>query len=354
MLINVSAILEAVNTTTNRTELIVNEEKILSLSSLVCLSVLNTLSSVIGTFGNVIVLLVIIKNATLQSVPDLFIFSLAVADLVVAAIQQPLLGYRIYRADIPNKLFNTVLLAIGYVALLASVSGIFIVTLDRFLAIQFPFLYVRISSKARAVKVIVVLWGFCFCNSVANCFVRSSSKYFFVWSYILLLLLLTIIMYVYLFISASKQQNRIAKEATPGEISSQEAGNAQQRGVSELRRQKRERKAAKTVAIVLGVFIAFWSPFLGYTISKASIASTPEFMRVFYWVWSISLWNSTINPYIFCARNTRYRSAFARILGLKNRIELEPSQQASFRRSQNQTEGSNRLQRGVGSVDVCW
>ena len=62
------------------------EHQTLELPLLVILSTVLSVASVVGTLGNTLVLLSIIKFDNLRAIPDLFIFSLSLCDLVVTTV----------------------------------------------------------------------------------------------------------------------------------------------------------------------------------------------------------------------------------------------------------------------------
>ena len=77
---------------------------------------------------------------------------------------------------------------------------------------------------------------------------------------------------------------------------------------------KRERKAAKTLAIVTGAFIACWLPFfvLALVMPIFQNVNFPDVLvSFFYW---LGCFNSTLNPMIYTVFSPEFRQAFQRIL----------------------------------------
>ncbi|XP_033220499.1 5-hydroxytryptamine receptor-like [Belonocnema kinseyi] len=77
---------------------------------------------------------------------------------------------------------------------------------------------------------------------------------------------------------------------------------------------KRERKAAKTLAIITGAFVACWLPFFFVTLLQATVSSfhPPELVAsVFLW---LGYFNSTLNPVIYTIFSPEFRQAFKRML----------------------------------------
>ncbi|CAM1296160.1 Htr4 (predicted) [Pycnogonum litorale] len=72
---------------------------------------------------------------------------------------------------------------------------------------------------------------------------------------------------------------------------------------------KRERKAAKTLGIIMGAFILCWLPFfLWYLSSTLSDSETPkEMVTLLFWIGYI---NSALNPVIYAYFNRDFRNAF--------------------------------------------
>ena len=77
---------------------------------------------------------------------------------------------------------------------------------------------------------------------------------------------------------------------------------------------KRERKAAKTLAIVTGAFIACWLPFFILALLMAIFKSwTFNDHVVAFFLW-LGYFNSTLNPIIYTIFSPEFRQAFKRLL----------------------------------------
>ncbi|XP_012255521.2 5-hydroxytryptamine receptor-like [Athalia rosae] len=77
---------------------------------------------------------------------------------------------------------------------------------------------------------------------------------------------------------------------------------------------KRERKAAKTLAIITGAFVACWLPFFSVTLLQALCepCAPPDLVAsVFLW---LGYFNSTLNPVIYTIFSPEFRQAFKRML----------------------------------------
>jgi 5-hydroxytryptamine receptor 1 len=77
---------------------------------------------------------------------------------------------------------------------------------------------------------------------------------------------------------------------------------------------KRERKAAKTLVIITGAFVACWLPFFLAALTQAvcQACKPPELVAsVFLW---LGYFNSTLNPLIYTVFSPEFRQAFKRML----------------------------------------
>ena len=291
---------------------------IMSLATVLTLTIINSFSCVVGVFGNALVLLAIIRNPTLRSVPDFLIFSLSLADLLVTAIYVPLFIINVlcYQTMVDNETFKMTKSFVGHLALLASIAGILGITTDRLTAIRWPLRYPKLITKKFAFIFIPFAW--LISAAIATSYSFFKPGHLFLSTYCLLLLLTTIVMYSYILRVAHRvvhvQRKRMESIRYREEgLQNQEMENNQvERKFAKI---FKERKAVKTFAIVIGVFVITWIPLIVYTLVVSK--NERSFKTGFLWVETFSLWNSLINPYIYFARSKRYRTMALQMLGLR-------------------------------------
>uniref|UniRef100_A0A1I8GQY3 G_PROTEIN_RECEP_F1_2 domain-containing protein n=1 Tax=Macrostomum lignano TaxID=282301 RepID=A0A1I8GQY3_9PLAT len=120
--------------------------------------------------------------------------------------------------------------------------------------------------------------------------------------------------------------HRGRRELTPTEAATAAAAAAKEQHSSlglrrKLARFSREQRAAKTLGVVMGVFIACWLPFF---VCNVAVAVAPEalgrggraFGQVATW---LGYANSCINPAIYAHSMRDFRRAFIRLLGCQRR-----------------------------------
>ncbi|CAF1496031.1 unnamed protein product, partial [Didymodactylos carnosus] len=116
--------------------------------------------SVFTVCGNILVLHAIRTEKRLRTVSNLFILSLAIADLAVGLLVMPLSSVTIVAGRWPFKhnVICLIWLSTDYVASTASIFNLFILSLDRYWAVVHPLRYLRNRTRKRATTFILLIW----------------------------------------------------------------------------------------------------------------------------------------------------------------------------------------------------
>lgn len=89
-----------------------------------------------------------------------------------------------------------------------------------------------------------------------------------------------------------------------------------------VNRRKQNLKAAKTVSIVVGLFVVCWLPSLvtSFTqyLSKNMVYST-MYHKVWTTVEAVAFTSAAIDPWVYCLRNSRFYEAFNRTFQVRRR-----------------------------------
>ena len=266
----------------------------LSSEAVTALSVVSAVASLIGSVGNLLVLLAVFKNDNIRTIPDFFITSLAFSDFTVCAVFLPLSIYQFHQQNTGQENDSSSLAKsfLGHVSMVASATNMFAVTIDRVIAIGFPFKYVASVTKQKAAVTIAVVWMISI--ALGALLIGELISIYVIAIYLAVLLLNTIVMYIYIFVKAKRQENRIQEMTT------------QIPGVSA------EKKVAKTIFTVVGIYAVCWLPTL--LLPAFVNPSSEQFQQSFPWVMTLLASNSALNPFIYCLKSQKYRLAFSKIL----------------------------------------
>ncbi|XP_078359578.1 melanocyte-stimulating hormone receptor-like [Oculina patagonica] len=245
----------------------------------------------ISIIGNSLVLAAILRTPSLNSPSILFLCSLAVSDLFVGFIVQPL--YIAYELTKFSSLYE-LMIAMSVNGVGVSLGTITVISLDRFLALHYHMRYPDMVTIHRAKYTIITLWLFTFLVSFLA-FWKITAYYFLAAVSIPIYLLLSTVCYVRIYFIVRRHQLQIL---------------AQQNAVGSLNDEsniQRSVKSAKNTFIYYIVMILCYTPlFISMTI-----------LFFFYDRWTVA-WNlsdtavflnSSINPFLYCWRLRELRTA---------------------------------------------
>lgn len=113
-----------------------------------------------GVVGNLSTCFVIRRNRYMHTTINLYLFSLAVADLLIIVLALPPEVYNIWEAypwrfGEPFCIFKSFLLESTSYASVLTITGF---TIERYIAICHPIVGQRVSRQSRAIKCIVIIW----------------------------------------------------------------------------------------------------------------------------------------------------------------------------------------------------
>ena len=283
----------------------------LSGAATIVLSLWLSLSGLAAVIGNAVVLWLFYKNKSLRTISNRFLTSLCVADLLAGLVVDPVyIAIRVFAQPRKDNILLNVISMVWIHSTAATVFNLCCVSVDRFIAIRFPFRYQDIMTKKRCYSVIIMVWLISLFLPFSRILVGNATRttvkdFWFTLSLIFFALPLTVVSlcYVWIFTVAKKQAGRIKKE----NVQNSNEMNSPVRAMQ-------NHKAIKTIGLVLGVFIVSWMPTLVVSVVHYVTKSDECFsIKLVYivmpWLEAVGLTSSAINPWIYVFRNGEFRKA---------------------------------------------
>uniref|UniRef100_A0A8D2B220 5-hydroxytryptamine receptor 1D n=1 Tax=Sciurus vulgaris TaxID=55149 RepID=A0A8D2B220_SCIVU len=364
---------EASNKSLNTTEIPEAWDPGALLALKISLAVTLSIITLATLLSNAFVLTTILLTRKLHTPANYLIGSLATTDLLVSILVMPIsIAYTITRTWNFGQILCDIWVSSDITCCTASILHLCVIALDRYWAITDALEYSKRRTAGHAAAMIAVVWAISICISipplfwrqatahgeVSDCLVNTSQISYTIYStcgafYIPSLLL--IILYGRIYVAA---RNRIlnppalhGKRFTTAQLITGSAGSSLcslSPGLHEgspsagsplffhhvkiklagsvLERKRisaaRERKATKTLGVILGAFIVCWLPFfvvsLVLPICRDSCWIHPALFDFFTWLGYL---NSLINPIIYTVFNEDFRQAFQKVVHFRRASE---------------------------------
>ncbi|XP_052005168.1 alpha-1A adrenergic receptor-like [Xyrauchen texanus] len=317
------------------------------------------LGLVLGTFiifavaGNILVILSVGYNRHLRTPTNYFIVNLAIADLLLGTTVLPvsatleILGYWVF-----GRIFCDVWASVDVLCCTASIMSLCVISIDRYIGVSHPLQYPSIVTGRRALLAMLVVWVLSLVISIGPllgwkqppspddtvCLINEEPFYAMFSSicsfYIPLVVIL--VMYFRVYVVAKRTTRNLeagvkTESMNSGEITlrihrgsqvHEDTGCAAKGRVHQARNSltvkllkfSREKKAAKTLGVVVGMFTLCWLPFfltLPIVSFDVSLRPPDTIFKIIFW---LGYFNSCLNPIIYPCYSREFKQAFSRIL----------------------------------------
>ncbi|KAK6474768.1 trace amine-associated receptor 1-like [Huso huso] len=287
-----------------------------------------------AVLGNLLVIISIAYFKKLQTPTNAFLLSLAVSDFLVGVLVMPFSLVRTVDSWQFGEIFCKVHSILDVTFCTTSIYNLSCIAFDRYFTVCDPLRYNYRMSTSRVAKLLSLCWTLPLLVScvpvVLDLHVKGIEKhlkevgpnicilvvnipYAVVASMLCFYIPAAIMLAAYgkLFSVAQKQARQIDT------VENQVNGlifcplRARQRFTM-----KKERKAAKTLSIIMGIFLVCWLPFFSVNITDPFMgySTSPVVLEVFLWLGYV---NSSTNPFLYAFFNKSFRQAFVIILGCK-------------------------------------
>ena len=256
--------------------------------------ILNVPLIIISILGNALVLVAIIRTSCVRSTSMIMLCSLAVSDLLVGFIAQPLfIADELIKV---NPVLYRVSAMIGFAVCGVSLATMTVVSTDRLLALRYHMRYATLVTKSRVIYIIVLIW---FINFICSGFHIWDKMAYHLMSAIATGICLIISAFCYISIYLIVRQHQFQIHAQQQAVQCCFAGNH-----TSMMRIKRS--AVNTFVFFICMLTCYFPSYvlltlfgLGYKewATEWTMSTTVVFM------------NSSINPILYCWRLRELRIA---------------------------------------------
>ncbi|XP_041066169.1 adrenoceptor alpha 1Aa [Carcharodon carcharias] len=328
-----------------------------NLSRAVALGIVLGFFILFAILGNILVILSVACHRHLQTVTNYFIVNLAIADLLLSCTVLPFSAtLEILRHWAFGRVFCNVWAAMDVLCSTASIMSLCVISIDRYIGVSYPVRHPTIMTERRGLLTLVVVWLLALVISIGPlfgwkepapkdetiCKVTEEPGYvlFSAFGSFYVPLTIILIMYCRVYIVAKRETRSLkagkkrersqADEVTlrihrknarpessprPSELNPRTKGTQFKTHFSVLLLKfSREKKAAKTLGIVVGGFILCWLPFFVVLPLGSFFPSYKPPETIFKIAFWLGYFNSCINPIIYPASNQEFKKAFQNIL----------------------------------------
>ncbi|XP_032094215.1 alpha-1D adrenergic receptor [Thamnophis elegans] len=300
--------------------------------------------------GNILVILSVACNRHLRTVTNYFIINLAIADLLLSTTVLPFSAtLEVLDLWVFGRIFCDIWAAVDVLCCTASIMSLCIISVDRYIGVKYSLKYPTIMTEKKAVVILGVVWLSSMVISIGPllgwkeeppesdqyCTITEEPGYALfssLFSFYLPLLVI-LVMYFNIYVVARRTTKSLEAGVKKERNKSMEVvlrihcRNVLEDSLASTKRHtfrsslsvrllkfSREKKAAKTLAIVVGVFILCWLPFffvLSFGSFFPSLKPSGMAFKIIFW---LGYFNSCVNPIIYPCSSKEFKRAFIRLL----------------------------------------
>ncbi|XP_056147000.1 alpha-1A adrenergic receptor-like [Lampris incognitus] len=309
---------------------------------------------IFGILGNILVILSVVCHRHLRSVTHYFIVNLAAADLLLTSAVLPFSAtFEVLGRWVFGRTFCNAWAALDVLCCTASILTLCVISVDRCLAVTYPLRYTSMATERRGMVTLVSLWILSAVISVGPlfgwkepdpedetvCRITEEPGYalFSAFGSFYIPLAVILFMYCRVYVVAKRKMRGLSEGKNKEGLESEgvmlriHRGNAavadkqDDAGEDKVMRSRRtmlmtllkiskEKKAAKTLGIVVGCFVLCWLPFFLVLPIGSIFPSCKPSETVFKITFWLGYFNSCINPIIYPCFSQEFKKAFQNVI----------------------------------------
>ena len=272
---------------------------------IIIICALNAPFSITAVLENVLVIYSLWNSVLLHSPSIVVLFCLAICDLGVGLVVQPL--YIIYQTFYVTKRWQTWLLALKAFNIVANFfSGMSfltttVVSVDRYLAIHLHLRYQELVTVRRTIQLLLVLWLTATFIALSLLW-KASITFFAALAVIIVCLFITSASYIKIFLVVRNHKKRIEDQTQ----------NAPEQHHQSTRDTARQIKSSVSMFYICITHLFCYLPYFVFLILRDGYATTNFSIIAVEFGQTLVFLNSSLNPLLYCWRLREVRAAVKR------------------------------------------
>ena len=268
----------------------------------ISLTALNIFLSIFATQGNVLILVALRKVSSIHPPTKLLFRCLAITDLCVGLLGQPLYVYVKYitiSLDIGNRIVELFYVFVFIIRVLLAVSILTsaAISVDRLLALLLGLRYKHVVTLCRARVVIACVWFIAVVHASLYCVARILFHARSWWTFRALAIFSIIVStfsYTKIFLTLRHQQAQVQNHAQP----EQSSGERSELNIA------RYKKTVYSVAWIQFAMLACYGPYIvmSFVVEFGNVGYSTEVMIAGEVFLCFFFLNSSLNPVLYCWR----------------------------------------------------
>ena len=285
-------------------------------ASAVTVATILSIMSVPTIMSNLLVCIAFIKRKTLRIGGNKVLLSLALSDFLCGAIVQPLLAITIYIVIFksPSKCPCWLIVTMGitgYTLACVSLLTVAFVSLERYIAIFYPFQATQTMTPKVVYTSCVAVWLFSILLINGVLFLNLARAFYWINA---TMIAFTYIWNCFVYARITRQARKLRRKLAV----------RQSMFLNETLKVRKSRGTQIAGSIIIALLVCYLPQVI---VSLLKLITRAYFVTEYleYWAMTFGLANSMLNPLLYCYYNTEIRNELLRLVGFRRKPKLKTS-----------------------------
>lgn len=301
--------------------------------------VVNSLTAFTAFFGNLLILIAVLKTRSLYSPSNVLLCCLALSDLCVGLIAQPcFVGHKVGELTDNIQIYcitRVVSETTGFITVGVSTLTLTAISVEKYFALKLHLRYREVITCRKVLFIAGSFWVLLFALAGLRFVVVGKAFDATVVAALLLTLSVTPWCYYQIFKTVKRHENQIRVQSVPQKATYESTEqDPQHTSTTSRRNMLKYKKSTIAMLYILGVFLVCYVPTLIIRTTILLRGYTRTAKIAYVYISTLLLVNSSCNPVIYCWRMSEIRRAVKATLNrIIPSVELEETTNYTLERS---------------------